>query len=166
MTDCDGHRHANMVPIGKVAEDVWAKQRTHGKSVLARPFAELLENTRQPFISAISDSIAPRASFFDGKLLLVGDAFALFRPHIALSTNQAALHCILLEKVLKGEMSLSEWEREVIQYGRKTRLLSIAFGNYSQVGGWTLVKSVIRYCLVLVGQWLTRLLWKSRSASR
>jgi hydroxymethylglutaryl-CoA reductase len=43
---------------------------------------------------------------FDGKLLLVGDALAQFRPHVGSSTNQAALDALLLEKVLKGEMGL------------------------------------------------------------
>lgn len=158
MNDSDGHRHANMVPIGKMRDEVWARQSTRGKSILAPPFAELLGKTRQPFISAIRDHIAPRASFFGGKLLLVGDAFALFRPHAGLSTNQAALHCLLLEKVLKGEMSVSEWEREISRYGRRNRLLSIALGTYGQVGGWPFVRSLIRYCLVFIGQWFARLL--------
>lgn len=159
MTDSDGYRHVNSLPIGKMREEVWAKQKARGKRVMPRPLAELLDKTRQPFISTISDSIAPRASFFDGKLLLVGDAFALFRPHVALSTNQAALHCLLSESILKGEMSVSEWEDQVSRYGSKTRLLSNVIGNYAQFGGWTFVVSMIRYLLVLMSQALPSF-WK------
>jgi 2-polyprenyl-6-methoxyphenol hydroxylase-like FAD-dependent oxidoreductase len=57
---------------------------------------------RPHFVTAISDCISPQASFYDGKLFLVGDALALFRPHVAQSTNQSVLHCLLLEKLLQG----------------------------------------------------------------
>jgi hypothetical protein len=87
MTDTDGHVHHNMVPTGKLRKDIWDRQTGIGKSVLPKHFVELLEKTKQPFVSAVSDSIAPAASFFDGKLILVGDALSLFRPHVALSTN-------------------------------------------------------------------------------
>ncbi len=165
MTDCDGHRHVNSLPIGKMRDEVWAKQRARGQAVMPPALAELLDKTRQPFISTISDSIAPRAAFFDGKLLLVGDAFALFRPHIALSTNQAALHCLLSEKLLTGRITIAQWEDQVLRYGRQTRLLSIAYGTVALVGGWTAVYSLIRYLSVLIGQWLLTPRWKSKSRS-
>lgn len=157
MTDVDGHRHHNTLPIGKMRKDVWAKQRAYGNEVLTPPFVELINKIDQPFITAISDTIAPRASFFDGKLLLVGDALALFRPHIAASTNQAALHCLLLAKALEGAMSFTEWERRVMDYARVTRLRSNTWGTYYLSGYFTYLLSEIPYRLELVAQWWANL---------
>jgi hypothetical protein len=36
------------------------------------------------------------------KVLLVDDAFALFRPHVGASANQAAKHALRLAKVFRG----------------------------------------------------------------
>jgi hypothetical protein len=161
MTDTDDHVHHNMVPAGKLRKEVWGKQTGIGKSVLPKPFVELLEKTKQPFVSAVSDSIVPTASFFDGKLILVGDALSLFRPHVALSTNQGALHCSLLEKVLKGEMSMMQWERKALQYASSTRLSSIVVGNYGQKDLASLLMSIVKYFLVIIGQKISGL-WPSK----
>ena len=152
MTDNDGHQHRNTLPPGKMRQEVWYKQKSYAQSVLARPFAELVEKTTQPFISSVSDTIAPRASFFDGRLLLVGEALALFRPHIALSANQAAMNCLLLEDVLEGEITVKEWERRVLNYGARNRLLSILAGNWTQFGGMRLVASAVEYGMLLLRQ--------------
>ena len=153
MTDNEGHRYRNTLPPGKMRPEIWHKQKSYGQSVLPRPFAELVGKTTQPFISSVSDSIAARASFFDGKLLLVGEALALFRPHIALSANQAAMDCLLLKKALEGEITMKEWERRVLKYGARTRLLSILMGNWSQFGvSMRLVVSAVEYAILLLRQ--------------
>ena len=153
MTDNDGHRYRNTLPPGKMRQEIWQKQKSYAQSVLARPFAELVGKTTQPFISSVSDSIAPRASFFDGKLLLVGEALALFRPHIALSANQAAVDCLLLKKALEGEITMKEWERRVLNYGARTRLLSILTGNWTQFGvSMRFVVSAMDYGMLLLRQ--------------
>ncbi|KAM0796204.1 hypothetical protein BDR22DRAFT_918901 [Usnea florida] len=152
MTDNDGHQHHNTLPPGKMRQEVWYQQKSYAQSVLARPFAELVEKTTLPFISSISDTIVPRASFFDGRLLLVGEALALFRPHIALSANQAAVDCLLLKRALEGDITMTEWERGVLNYGARTRLLSVLMGNWSQFGGMRLVVSAVEYGILLVRQ--------------
>jgi 2-polyprenyl-6-methoxyphenol hydroxylase-like FAD-dependent oxidoreductase len=89
-----------------------------------------------PFVTAISDCISPQASFYDGKLFLVGDALALFRPHVAQSTNQSALHCLLLEKLLQGRINLEAYEEQVMMYAHTTLLWSREVGSqylYSSV---------------------------------
>jgi len=159
MTDSDGHHHHNTLPPGKMRPEIWSKQKALAKSNLARPFAELVEKTTQPFISSVSHTIAPQASFFDGNLLLVGDALTLFRPHVALSANQAAVDCLLLEKSLEGEITGKEWERRVLQYGARTMLLSIMTGNYTQFGGVRFVVSVVGYGMLLVRQRAEDLWW-------
>lgn len=61
-----------------------------------------------PFASTATSIASPRAVFFDGALLLVGDALAQLQPHVGSSTNQAALDALLVERVLKGEMGFDQ----------------------------------------------------------
>ena len=150
MTDTDGHMHRNTLPSGKMRSDVWARQRAYGNEVLPAPFAELINGITRPFITAISDISSPQASFFDGKILLVGDALTLLRPHMARATNQAGLHCLLLEEHLKGKMSIKEWEKKVLQHARVNKFLSIAFANFYLSGLLTFLVSVFRYILAVV----------------
>lgn len=149
MTDVDGHMHRNTVPSGKLRSDIWARQRAYGNEVLPAPFAELINAITRPFITAIGDVSSPQASFFNGKVLLVGDAITLIRPHMARSTNQAGLHCLLLEKHLKGEVSITEWEKKVLQYARVNQFLSIAVADFYLSGLVTFLASILRYVLAV-----------------
>lgn len=152
MTDCNGHQHHHTLPAGKMQEEVWEKQRSFGNKVLPPPFTELVNNIKQPFVTAISDTIAPRASFFDGKIFLVGDALALLRPNIAQSTNQAAFDCLSMEKLLEGKISLIEWERRVMGFAHIIRLRSITWGTYYLSGFFPYMTSEARYRLALLAQ--------------
>ena len=130
--------------------EIWAKQQAIATACLAAPYAELVNKTTKPFISAVQDCIATQASFCNGKVLLVGDALTLFRPHMALSCNQCAVDCLALEKVMRGEMSVQQWERKVLQYGYRSQLLNIAFGNWFLVGKLEFLASVFRYLFSLL----------------
>ena len=134
MTDIDGHRHCNTLPAGKMQPEVWAKQKAHAAEVLTPPFLELINKTTEPFISTVNDCAAPRASFLDGKLLLVGEALTLLRPHTGMSFNHAAMSYLLLQKVMRGEIDVKQWEAELLRYREKTMLLAIVVGCYFQGG--------------------------------
>ncbi|QSZ30306.1 hypothetical protein DSL72_004828 [Monilinia vaccinii-corymbosi] len=97
---------------------------------LSAPFSELLAKTPDPLLSAVRERSSPRADFHDGKLLLVGDAFALFRPHVGLSTNQAAMQALGLVEVFSGKCNLAEWETKSLAYAEKTKTDSNAYGEY------------------------------------
>lgn len=88
MTDAHGRRHAITLPVGGMTKEVLAKQKAYAKDALPPQYAEAVEKTKQPFIQAITDNISPRNSFMDGKVVLVGDALAGFRPHTAASTGK------------------------------------------------------------------------------
>ena len=152
MTDVEGHRHRSTLPPGKMRPEVWAKQQAKGRQLLAAPVKELVEKIKVPFVTAVSDFQAPQACFLDDKLLLVGDALALFRPHTAQSTNQSATDSLLLEKVLKGDMETSQWEKEVMQYAHITRLRSNVIGSKRLAGYWVYLYHAIRYRLAALAQ--------------
>jgi 2-polyprenyl-6-methoxyphenol hydroxylase-like FAD-dependent oxidoreductase len=124
MTDVNGVRHQRTVPFGKVRSELWAKQQAHSNEKFAVPIKEIVNQIEVPFVTAVSDCVSPRASFYDGKLFLVGDALALFRPNVAQSTNQSALHSLLLGKYLQGEITLGQYESEVMSFAHTTLLWS------------------------------------------
>lgn len=157
MTDVTGKKHRNTLPIGKMNPKVWDKQKALATEMLPAPFAELVNKTTQPFITTVTDIASPRASFLDGKMLLVGDALVPFRPHVACSTNQAAWNALLLEKLLAGEITTEQWERQVMGYAHLTRLRSITWGSWYQVGYLAFAFSELRYLAALATQKLQSL---------
>lgn len=60
--------------------------------------------------------MSPRGSFFDGKLFLVGDALAAYPLHVGTSTNQAPLDVLLLENLMKGDLTVQQCEGQGLQY--------------------------------------------------
>lgn len=135
MTDIDGQRHQSTLPPGKVRAATWTKQRGQCNQVLAAPVKKLKGKIKTSFVIAVADFQASRASFLDRKMLLVGEALAFFRPHIAQSTNQSAAGCMLLEKVMKGNIELLNWQQEVMKFAHFTRLWSNAYGT-KLLGGY------------------------------
>jgi hypothetical protein len=134
FTDIDGKTHATTIPRGRMRKEVWGNLNEEGQKVLSPPFADLLANTSNPFVSAIRDLTTPQASFYDGRLLLLGDAMVLARPHSALSTNQAALQALALEGAVKGKQGVEAWEREALKGGVANHALSISFGEFCFTG--------------------------------
>lgn len=135
---------------------VWNKQRALAHRILPQPFAELVDKTTQPFISTISDIGVSQPVFYGGKLLFVGDALMPFRPHVACSTNQAALNAMLVEKLLTGEIDLATWETQVLDYAHATRLRSITWGDWYQVGYYAFFTSKLQHLATLCGQGFRR----------
>lgn len=124
---------------------IWQARVEIGSKVLIPPMLELLQKTNGPAISVIHDYACPKAAFFDNKVLLVGDALALFRPHIALSFNQSAKDCLLLERVMTGEIDIKTWDRLVTVYGARSLALSEMVGGYAIYGIFAALRGALKY---------------------
>ena len=134
MTDCDGCQHHSTIPAGKVSEIVWKQQRVTARKRLPPQFTEIVESTERPFIQCITDLISPRNAFLDGKVLLIGDSVATFRPHTGASTNQAAFHVLKLEEYLQGFIDLEQWQKETMKYATRMFEIGVKLGQESQFG--------------------------------
>ena len=115
--------------------------------LLPEPFKEVMSNIAHPFIQVITDYHSPRASFGDGRVLLVGDALTLLRPHVAFSTNQAAFDCRCAESLMKGEITAAGWENQVVRFGHLHWRRSIWFGKWFQSPLYISVFAGIQYWL-------------------
>ena len=125
MTDSSNTYHRVTVPIGKVPELLWTRQKSIAQETLDPYSAELVMKTQVPFVQALTDVVSPRATFLDGKVLLVGDGLATFRPTTGQSTNQAARNALDMRDMLQGRMTLAEWEERSLEYARKTQQLGV-----------------------------------------
>ena len=134
ITDIQGHKHRFTVPEYNIQPLVWTRMNPRAKPILPRVFSEIVIKTSDPFVHTITDVIAPKLSFMGAKVLLVGEALAGFRPHVGSSTAQAALHALLAEKWMKGEMRLKEMEEQVMRYARHKSQMGIQLGDQRQPG--------------------------------
>jgi flavin-dependent dehydrogenase len=155
MTDTTGQRHKYTLPVGTMRPAIWAAQCAHACQVLSAQLAELVCKVALPFVSTVTSIASPRAVFVDGRLLLVGDALAQFRPHVGSSTNHAALDALLLQRALRGEIGLQQWEEQVMGICRsdeaaELRLRKLLYGWLpSSRRGCGKVSSHVRYTEVV-----------------
>jgi 2-polyprenyl-6-methoxyphenol hydroxylase-like FAD-dependent oxidoreductase len=132
MTDIDGLRHRITMPPGKTNPKAWQKQKEIAKERLPPQFAEIVRATKKPFVQAITDVIAPTNEFMGGKVVLVGDALAGFRPHTVASTSQAAFDAMILADMLEGKIDRKEWKKQTMAYARTIQKRGVDMGNRSQ----------------------------------
>lgn len=141
LTDTEGKTHHVTLPVGKMRKDILEQQREYARKVLPPQFAEIVCGTKQPFIQAITDVLSPKNSFFDGKVLLIGDAVAGFRPHTAASTGQAAFDAQKLDELMSGKIERSQWEEETMDYARYMQARGVEMGQRSQFGHHPLARN-------------------------
>lgn len=134
MTDVNGKRHPITLPVGTMKPQVWEKQKSHAAEVLPPQFAQAVGKTQQPFVQAITDNISSQNCFFSGKVLLVGDALAGFRPHTAASTSQAAFDALTLEEWMTGKIVQKEYEGKIMDYAKRLQRHGVMLGERSQFG--------------------------------
>lgn len=132
MTDQRGARHHTTMPPGMMAPATWARQKRIAQAALPPPFAELVCATAQPFVQAVTDVLAPTNEYCGGRVLLVGDALAGFRPHTVASTSQACLDAMLLADYVAGAIPRAEWKRETMGFARYIQRRGVEMGNRSQ----------------------------------
>ena len=121
LTDRDGRRHPFSLPPGALPDAPVASLRAQARDELAPPFASLVELTDETFVQAILDLAAPRMVF--GRVVLLGDAAFVPRPHTAGSTAKAASNALALAQSLQREdlkidACLQEWETLQLRAGR------------------------------------------------
>ncbi|KAL9111275.1 MAG: hypothetical protein Q9227_004354 [Pyrenula ochraceoflavens] len=134
LTDSSGHRHHNTLPRGRMDPGVWKRQFEPCKEVMLPAFREVCENVKEPFISAVNDCTAPSALYFNGKVILLGEALALIRPHTGISFDTAAFQVLQLKRVMEGQSTLDEWQEQVNSNNRKAELFALVYGRFLLYG--------------------------------
>ena len=135
MTGVDGRGRDFSVPPGQVREDWLKKQDAVAEKVFCPQFLELWRATKEPFLQPILDLTVPR--MVHGRVVLLGDAAFIPRPHTAASTAKAGANALALGRALQEfpddiDAALKEWEAPQLTLGRHLEQNGKALGNRSQ----------------------------------
>jgi hypothetical protein len=136
MTDTTGYRHNQTVPRGFLSGKAWKKQLARAEDVLPVDWQNILRETAEPFVTAITGFESSKGAFCDAKILLAGEAFTQFRPHLGLSSNLSAIQALALAEVVQGSKTMTEWERDVLSYAQEFSVRSSAMGQFGMTGKW------------------------------
>lgn len=128
LTDRTGHRHRVSLAPGEMDGEWISRLRDRAERVLPPLLAEVVQQSHEPFAQGIFDLLVPRLVF--GRVVLIGDAACLVRPHTASGTSKAAADALSLAHALRDqgetlELALRSWEserlsaaRQLSEYGR------------------------------------------------
>jgi hypothetical protein len=145
FTDINGKSYQNTVPSGLVQPGIWNRQVENFIPQMDNSVAELISKATHPFVTKINDFICDESLYFDGHVLLVGDALFSIRSNAAVASEQAALQCLLLEKVWRGEISSEAWHREISIFGKSMVLFSRAWGGVTLGTFFQALKSTVGF---------------------
>ncbi|KAK3312542.1 monooxygenase [Apodospora peruviana] len=132
LTDRNGQRRRITVPPGMTDPKAWETQRAIARERLPPQFAEIVCKAKKPFVQAVTDVISPEHEFLGGKVVLIGDAIAGFRPHTVASTSQAAFDAMIYADYISGKIDRKEWKRETMGYARYIQRRGVDMGERSQ----------------------------------
>lgn len=131
MTDEDGKRRRLTIPPGMMRPAAWEMVKKRGRDRLPPQISEMVGKTKKPFVQCITDVITPTNNFYGGKVVLIGDALAGFRPHTVASTSQTAFDVLMLVEYLETG-NHAEFVRRTMEYARWVQLKGVQIGDRSQ----------------------------------
>jgi 2-polyprenyl-6-methoxyphenol hydroxylase-like FAD-dependent oxidoreductase len=119
LTGQDGRRYDLSIPPGQVAEGAVAALNAAADALLAPCCAEVVHLSRPLFVQAIYDLESPQLLF--GRVILIGDAAFVTRPHTGMGVTKAALDALTLAEALAAPdraAALAAWQSRRMRYGR------------------------------------------------
>ena len=132
-TDANGHCHGVAIPPPLIRAEVVAEMRAEAKALLAPQIYEIVERAPQPFFQVIFDLESPRMAI--GRVVLLGDAAFVARPHVGMGVTKAALDAQCLAQVLAaipGDLpaALARYDAERRLFGTRVVARSRRLGAY------------------------------------
>ena len=99
LTDTDGNHYPLGIPPNRIAWRQIAAMREAARRLLAPQFAEIIEKTAQPFLQPICDVASTQIAF--GRVLLMGDAAFVARPHVGMGVTKAAEDAMAIAQAIQ-----------------------------------------------------------------
>ncbi|HZG20717.1 MAG TPA: FAD binding domain-containing protein [Herbaspirillum sp.] len=122
MLDRDGRQRAYSLPEGLLAPRWRQHLREEAPQLLPPPFRDAVLATDAPFVQAIRDLAVEQ--MVSGRVLILGDAASIPRPHTAASTLKAAANALSLADALQAspddiDAALARWEPRQVALGQQ-----------------------------------------------
>jgi 2-polyprenyl-6-methoxyphenol hydroxylase-like FAD-dependent oxidoreductase len=134
LSGADGRQYSGAVPPDRLHPDVLARMRSDATALLAPPFAEVMTRARQPMLQAIVDLESPVMTI--GRVVLLGDAAFVARPHVGMGTTKAAGDARVLADHLARQddvdAALADYGAERLAYGQRVVRRGRHLGAYMQ----------------------------------
>jgi len=132
QTDKDGRRHHSSLAQGMASQALVDEVRRLARREVHPVFAELVAETPDPFVQTIVDVVVPQIVF--GRVMLLGDAAFVVRPHTAGAAAKAAHDASVLGRNLARarqnvDAGLKAAESFQLDYGNDLTRYGIALGN-------------------------------------
>ena len=133
MTDRNGKPRGYAIPEGLLADRWISHLHDDAENLLPPPFREVVEATAQPFAQAIRDLASDH--MVAGRVVIIGDAAAIPRPHTAASTSKAAANALALADELQSSSddiagALARWEPDQVALGEYLRQQGMQSGDH------------------------------------
>jgi 2-polyprenyl-6-methoxyphenol hydroxylase-like FAD-dependent oxidoreductase len=138
LVDKDGVKHALSIPPPKVRADLIARLKHDARHFLPPPMRDILACIAKPFFTPIYDLLVERMVF--GRVVLIGDAAAVARPHVGMGIAKAGTDAEILADALSRNPDLADglaqFEHERLPVARKAVTQGRNLGEYMlQHGG-------------------------------
>lgn len=133
MTDAKGRDRGFSIPEGQLAPRWREHLYREAEALLPAPLRAVVRATTQPFAQAIRDLAVDR--MVNGRVILLGDAASIPRPHTAASTSKAAANALSLLTALQAypddpDQALSHWEPRQLALGKSLREQGRRIGDH------------------------------------
>jgi 2-polyprenyl-6-methoxyphenol hydroxylase-like FAD-dependent oxidoreductase len=132
-TDATGKVHMPSIPPPLIRPEVVAEMRSTASRTLCPQFAEAVHESREPFFQPIFDVESSRMVF--GRVVLLGDAAFVARPHCGAGVAKAAADAQTLVDALGShggaiDDALAAYEEQRVRFGRWLVAAGRELGNY------------------------------------
>ena len=132
-TDASGHCHGVSIAPPLIRPEVVAEMRAEAKALLAPQIYEIVERAPQPFFQAIFDLESPQLAI--GRVVLLGDAAFVARPHVGMGVTKGALDAQCLARAIAAmpddlDGALVRYDRERRLFGARVVARSRRLGAY------------------------------------
>lgn len=133
MTDKDGTFRGFSIPEGKLSTAWRDHVYADADRLLPPAFRDVVKETQEPFAQAIRDLAVER--MVKDRVILLGDAAFIPRPHTAASTAKAAANALALADALRTnandvDAALTDWEPGQLALGYKLYNQGRSAGDY------------------------------------
>ena len=106
LVDKHGKKHTYSVPPNRTDPNLINEMLESARADLPRFFSNLISNSKVPFVSPVYDILTDR--FNKDRVVLVGDAAAVARPHVGMGVTKALIDCMALHTKLEKKPSIEE----------------------------------------------------------
>ena len=132
-TDATGRRHGVAIPPPLIRHEFIRELKATAAAVLAPEMATIVARTEQPLLQAVFDLESPQLVF--GRVVILGDAAFVARPHVVAGVTKAALdaQCLADALVAAGndvEPALAHYDTERRRFGHSLVARARHLGAY------------------------------------